>query len=123
MYPSIERTSFSSKPAVRMRISSGTSPPGKRVALVSESTTRKHLAAFLDRKYEIRSVIPAQRADVAPIDRRHRCHVAGAEAFELANLDAFQADHVRGFLDRRVDLVGLAHMASDARAHVHVTRP
>src|SRR3954447_5143079 len=122
MYPSIERTSDSPKPALRTLTSSGTGPPWQLVVGIAQAAPGQHFAPLLDRQHELGSVRALERPDEAAVDRSHRRHVAGAETFELAHLDVLEADHVGGFLDRGVDLVGLAQVAGDRGAHVHVAR-
>src|SRR5947209_14566012 len=77
-------------------------PPREPVALVAEAAAGKDVAAFLHRQHELGGVAALQRADVAAVDGRHRGHVTGAQALELAYLDVLEADHVGGLLDRVV---------------------
>src|SRR3954447_21597436 len=114
--------SFSPKPAVRMRTSSGTRPPRKGVSIVSKPSPGQHLASLLDGEDELGSVGALERPDEPAVNGCHRRHVARAEALEPADLDAFWADHVGGFLDRLVDLVRLPQVAGDRRADVYVAR-
>src|SRR4051812_22260004 len=104
MYPAIERMSFSPKNSVRMRTSSGTRPPRQLVVLIAEAAARQDLLALLDLQDELGRVLACQRSNEAAVDRRHRRHVAGAQALELADLDALEAGDVSRLLDRHVDL-------------------
>src|SRR3954453_5108756 len=122
MYPSIERTSFSPKNSVRMRTSSGTRPPGQLVVRIAEAPAGQDLPALLDLQHELGRVLARQGPDEAAVDRRHRRHVARAEALELADLDVLDAGDLSRLLDRDIDLFGLAQMAGDRGAHVHVAR-
>src|SRR3954471_12856409 len=105
-----------------MRSSSGTRPPRQLVVGVAQAAAGQHLPPLLDREHELRRILARERTDVAPVDGCHRSHVAGAEALELANLHALEADVLGGLLDGVVDLDSLPQVARDGGADVEVTR-
>ena len=59
---------------------------GHRVARVLEPAPRHHGLARLELADHLGRVLDRQRPHVAPVERRHRRHVAGAEALELAQV-------------------------------------
>src|SRR2546423_14523252 len=65
-------------------------PPRKAVVGVLEAAPRQRRAALLDRGHDLRCVARVERADEATVDRRHRRHVAGAEALGLADLGVLE---------------------------------
>src|SRR5689334_20314351 len=105
-----------------MRTSSGTRPPGQLVVGVAEPAPRQDLPTILDLDDELASVVGRQGPYVAAVHRRHRRHVAGAEALELADLYVLEASDLGGLLDRLVDVLRLPQMAGDRGADVHVAR-
>ena len=93
---------------------------GHRVARVLEPAPRHHRLAGLQLADRLGRVLHGQRAHVAPVEGRHRRHVAGAEALELAQVQVGDALRLRLLGERVVDAARVPQVAGDARAHVHV---
>src|SRR3954470_9273225 len=98
----------------------GASSPGQAEVGVAEAAARERRAAGADRLDDLARVAPLERADVASVDRRHRRHVARAEAFERAYLRVLERLLLGLVLDRLEHAPRLLRHARDARADVHV---
>ena len=96
---------------------------GLLVAGIRQAAPGERLAALDQRGHELARVALGERADVAAVDRRHRCHVARAQALELAQLDVLEPLLAGLRADRLVDGLGVAQVAGDAGAHVDVAAP
>src|SRR5687767_7914863 len=93
----------------RTRVSSG---------IVTEPPAGQRLLAALERLDDLLGVAWLKRSDVAAVHRRHRRHVARAEALELAYVDVVEV--LAGLLDRVVDRLRVLRHARDARADPYV---
>src|SRR5688572_1053925 len=89
----------------RTRVSSG---------IVAEPPSGQRRLAALQRFDDLLRVAGLEWADVAPVHRRHRGHVARAEALELTDVDVVEV--LARVLDRVVDSLGVPRQARDARA-------
>src|SRR3954453_21259967 len=106
-------TCFRSRGSV-MLMPSGPPAPGQPVVGVAQSAVGQYRAPVADRVDDLVGVARVERADVAPVDRLPRRHIAGAGALELSYLGVLQS--LARLLDGVVDALGARHHAGDAGA-------